>query len=183
MQLDELKQNITLLDSLLERSSSEIRINEAASKTAQTKILHKYRNVSIQCFILAAVFTLLWIGGADPETFPPYINAFLIIYLAAGAAWYLFMYFRLKRIDISGITPAQLFTRTTEIKILAISGEVVFAVSGAVFLTMFFIHILQVNPVSFWLAMITVIIGVILSIFYYIPRYIKLFRALTTVRD
>ena len=53
MQLDELKKNMSKLDKVLDKTGSDIKINVAASETAQTKILKKFRQVMTNCAMLA----------------------------------------------------------------------------------------------------------------------------------
>ena len=62
----------------------------------------------------------------------------MAVCLAVGAVWYVFIYFKLNRIDIAALPPANLFSKTANIKLMMISGEVFFIVCLVVFLHYFF---------------------------------------------
>ena len=97
MQLDELKKICQKLDKVLDKTGSDIKINVAASETAQTKILKKFRQVMTNCAMLAVVFTAMIIGGFSPQKFTLQFKIYLVIYLLICAIWYGYLYFTLKK--------------------------------------------------------------------------------------
>ena len=88
MQLNELKESMSVLDQVLSKTSTDIKINVSASQTAKSHLLKKYRRSSISTAILAIVFTLLWIGNVNLPALQVHIHIFLIIYLALASVWY-----------------------------------------------------------------------------------------------
>jgi hypothetical protein len=183
MQLDEFKKSMSLLDQVLSQTSADIRINVSASQNAQTKILKKYRQAFTSCAVLAVVFVLLWIGDVNPQALPTYIKAFLVTYLSLASAWYVFLYLKLKKVNISLLTPARLFSETTTVKLLTLYGEITLGVAAAVFFTLFLQNMLVSNLLAFWLCVVTLIASLVLSICFMWPRYIKLFRDLNTIKE
>ncbi|MDE6527757.1 MAG: hypothetical protein K2L78_01760, partial [Muribaculaceae bacterium] len=105
MQIKDLKNSMSALEEVLAKTSSEIRIDVGASESAQGRILGRFRQSAVSAGIIALVFTSLWIGNANPEGLPMLIKAFLSIYCAVAAGWYVFLYFRLRKIDISMLKP------------------------------------------------------------------------------
>lgn len=183
MQIDELKKSMSLLDQLLSKTDTDIKINVAASETAQNKILKKYRKGFTSTAILAVVFTLMWIGDVNSKAFPDYLRLYLIIYLSAATLWHIFLYVRFKRVNVSQLVPRKLFAETTRIKIYTISGEAVSMICLAVFFTLFLPDLMTVSPLAFWLCVATLVCGIISTGIYYLPRYIRLFNELNTIKD
>lgn len=183
MQLDELKKNMSTLEQVLAKTNSDITIDVSASENAQTKILKKYRQAFTSTAILTIVFALSWIGNVNSLAFPVHIRAFLVIYLAIASIWYIYMYFKLKKVDISRLAPAKLFSETTSIKLYTLSGEVVSGIALAVFFTLFLPNLSTISLLAFWLCVIALALSLILSISYFWPKYIKLFRDLNTIKE
>lgn len=183
MQLDELKKSMTTLEQVLAKTNSEIRIDVAASETAKSKILRKFRQGFISCLILAIVFSAAILGNINPKSFPTYLKIYLVVYLIIGAAWYIFMYLKLKSINIADLTPSKLFSKTANIRMLMLSGEVVFVIGIAVFFTLLFPQAWVFNPIGFWAMVITLVGAVVYSILHYWPQYIKLFRDLNSIEE
>lgn len=183
MQLDELKKNMSTLEQILAMTNSDITIDVSASENAQTKILKKYRQMFTATAVLAIVFTLSWIGNMNPPTFPVHIRAFLVIYLGIASLWYVYMYFRIKKINVSRLTPAKLFSETTSIKIYALSGEVVSGIALAVFFTLFLSNLNTISSLAFYLCITTLVLALILSLCYFWPKYFKLFRDLNAIKE
>lgn len=100
MELNELRKSMSTLEQVLAKTDADIKINVSASETAQAKILRKFRQGGIMCLILAAIFALAAIVNINPLSFPRYLKVYLTVLLMTGAAWYLFMSRRLKRINI-----------------------------------------------------------------------------------
>lgn len=183
MQLDELKQSMSTLEQVLAKTNSEIKINVSASETAQTKILKKFRQGFISCLSLAIVFAAMALGNINPKSFPSYLKIYLVVYLIIGAVWYIFMYLKLKSINIATLTPSKLFSKTANIRMLMLSGELVFVIGIVVFFTLLFPNAWAFNPIGFWAMIITLVGAVVYSILHYWPQYIKLFRDLNSIKE
>lgn len=61
---------MSTLEQVLAKTNTDIKIDVAASETAQAKILKKFRQGFISCLILAVVFAAGAIGGINPKSFP-----------------------------------------------------------------------------------------------------------------
>lgn len=183
MQLDELKKSMTVLDRVLAKTSSDIRINVSASEAAQGKILKKYRQAAINSAILAAVFACLWIGNVNPDKLPNLYKGFIVVLSAVASGWYAFLFIRLKKIDITNLTPSALFSKTAAIKLLTLSGEIAFGLALAVFFTLLLSEMLVTNQLVFWLIIAFLAVTLTWSIIHVLPRYVKLFSELNTIRE
>lgn len=182
MDLNELKKSMSTLDQVLAKTNSEIKINVSASETAKTKILKKFRQGYTSCLILAVVFTASLIGNINPESFPSYLKIYLVVYLLLGAIWYFFMHRKLRAINIAELTPAKLVSKTSTIKLLALSGEVFFIIGLAVLFTLLFPNAWEYNRLGFWAMAITLGAVLIYSVLHYWPKYIKLFSDLNSIK-
>lgn len=182
MQLDELKKSMSTLDQVLAKTNTDIKINVSASETAKSKILKKFRQGYTSCLILAVVFTASLIGNINPESFPSYLKIYLVVYLLLGAIWYIFMHRKLRAIDIAELTPAKLVSKTSTIKLLALSGEVFFIIGLAVLFTLLFPNAWEHNRFRFWAMAITLVAVLIYSVLHYWPKYIKLFSDLNSIK-
>lgn len=182
MQLTELKQNMSILDRMLAKTSADITVDVTASETAQNKLLKKFRQGIINNALLAAVFACLWIGDVTPDKLPNLFKGFISILTAIAAVWYLILFTRLKKIDIARLSPSKLLSATTTIKLLTLSGEVAFGIALAVFFTMLLTEMLATNILAFWLIIATLVIALVWGIVYTVPRYVKLFGDLNSLR-
>ena len=183
MQIEELKKNMSLLEHVLAKTDTDIKINVKASETAQKKILKRYRHGFISCAVLAVVFIISCFGKSVFQSFQPYQRGFLAIYLTMGALWYMFLYIALKRINVSQLKPSSLFIKTTRLKIYTFSGEALSVIGLAVFFTLFLSDLITVSPLAFWLCVITLAVGFIRSVVYFLPKYIELYNRLNTVAE
>lgn len=183
MQLDELKKNMSTLEQVLAKTNPEIRINVAASETAKSKILKKFRQGFTGCLVLAVSFAAMAIANVSPQSFPDYLKIGMSICLALGAVWYAFMYRKLKRIDIAALPPAQLFSRTATLKLMVLSGELFFLICLAVFFTLLFQVAWTHNRIGFWAMTATLVYAIVAGILHYWPQYIRLFRELDYIKD
>lgn len=179
MELDELKRRMSKLDEVLSTKNSDIKIDVAASETAQAKLLGKFRKFSLSCLILAVVYSAMIAGGISPKRFSIGLNIGFVAYLLIGSIWYGFMYFKLKKIRIATLTPAKLFSKTANIRKLMISGELFFGIG---ILLLIFILYRYINPDVLWYMAVAFVIWLINSVRYW-PKYIKLFRELTGVKS
>lgn len=182
MELDELKNRMATLEKVLDKSSSSAQIN-VKSETAQTKILKKYRDASVSAGVIAVMFAVWWILNVEPEAFPTYLKAFLVIYLSLSCLWYIFLYSRLKRVNVAQMVPSQLCKAVTSIKIMTITGEVVLCVGVMVFMSLFLINLLTVKPFAFWWCCATLVGAVVWGIWYIYSQYLKLFRDMSSVDE
>lgn len=181
MQLDELKKSMSTLDNILAATNTEVHINVESSKNAQSKLLGKFRQASTSAAILAVIFAVLWITGVNSDSFPSYLQAFLVIYLVVGSVWYIFLYLKLRSISIPLIKPAQLFSKVATLKLLTLSGEILFGVALAVFFTLLFVERLINNSIARYLFFATLAFALLYGLSYLWPQYIRLFRELTTI--
>lgn len=182
MQLDELKKYMSVLDQILAKTNTDIRIDIGASQNAQKKILKNYRLGFTSTAVLAIVFALQWITGAAIETFPSYLKAFLVVYLAVASLWYVFLYYKLRSISISTLKPAQLFSRVAAIKLLNIYGEIALLIALAVFFTLFVRERIISDTLTLCIFLGLLAVGIVFSALYTYPKYIRLFRELTTLK-
>ena len=183
MQLDELKKNMSTLEQTLAKTNTEIKINVAASDTAQAKLLKKFRKGFTSCLILGIVFAAMTLGELNQHSFPLYLKIYLMVYLVISAAWYIFMYLKLKSINIAALTPSKLFSKTANIKMLMLSGEVAFGIGSVVLFTLLLSNFWELNRTGFWAVIGTVVIATIYGIAHIWPQYIKLFRDLNSIKE
>lgn len=183
MELDELKKSMSTLEQVLAKTNTDIKIDVAASETAQTKILKKFRQGFLSCLILAVVFAAGAIGGINPKSFPLNQKIYLVVYLTLGAVWYGFMYLKLRNINIAELPPAKLFHKTANIRMLMLSGEIFFLIGIVILFTMLFPTAWSYNRVGFWAMIITLAGAIIFSVLHYWPQYIKLFRDLNSIKE
>ena len=183
MQLDELKKSMSTLEQVLAKTNSNIKINVSASETAQVKILKKFKQGFICCLILAAVFAIGAISGVNPHSFPLGQKIYLVVYLLLGAVWYMFIYRKLRKINIAALPPAKLFSKTANIKMLMLSGEIFFIIGIVILFAMLFPTAWAFNRVGFWAMVITLVGAIVYSVLHYWPQYIKLFRDLNSIKE
>ncbi len=183
MQLDELKKSMSTLEQVLAKTSTDIKINVTVSQTAKAKILKKFRQSFISCLILAVVFAAAIAGGINNLSFPVSLKIYLVIYLLLAAVWYMYMYLKLRRIDIVKLAPAKLFSETANVKMLMLSGEIFFGVGIVILFTLLFPKAWTFNRVGFWAMAVTLVAALVFSILHYWPQYIKLFRDLNSIKE
>lgn len=181
MHLDKLKKGMSTLEQVFAKTNSDIKINVAASETAQSKILRKFRQGFMACLILAAIFTTMALNNIKPLSFPVHLKIYLVAYLILAASWYFILYLKLKRINISTLPPAKLFSKTATIKILVLSGEIFFGIGIAILFTLLIPNMWTYNRLGFWAVISGLVIALIYSIIHLYPKYIKLFRELNSI--
>ena len=182
MQLDDLKKSMSTLDQVLAKTNTDITINVSASETAKSKILKKFRQVFTSCLIIAFVFIAMALGNQYSLSFPNYLKIGMAVYLFVAAVWYIFLFRYLKNIDIATLPPAQLFSKTTTLKLMVISSEAFFGICLAVFFTLLFQTAWVNNPIGFWAMAVTITFAIIYGIVHLWPQYIKLFRDLNSIK-
>lgn len=182
MQLDELKKSMSTLDQVLAKTNSEININVSASETAKAKILRKFRQSFSSCLILAVVFAAMIAGGINQQSLSINLQIYLVVYLLLAAIWYMFLYRRLSNINIATLPPAKLFSKTANIKMLVLSGEIFFGIGLVILFTILIPNTWAVNLIGFWAMIATLAVAIILGVIYYWPKYIKLFRDLNSIK-
>lgn len=183
MELNELKKSMSTLDKVLARTNADIKVDVSASTTAQSKILKKFRQGYLSCLILAIVFSAAIAANLNPLSFPLYIKIYLVGYLLISAVWYIFMYRKLSSVNISELAPATLFSKTSTIKLLALSGEVFFIIGLTVLFTLLLPNAWEYNRFGFWAMTICLVVVLIQSIFHYWPKYIRLLSDLNSIKD
>lgn len=182
MELDDIKNHISLVDEILSKTKVRIDIDIPVAETAQAGLLKRFRWNALKCFLLVLVFLFLPIGRNNPQAFPEVYKYFLAAYCFIGALWYFYLYFRLKKISICNSAPVKLFSQTTRLKLLALSGEIIFGVTIIVFLTLFLNNLYSINRFSFYLCLATVIVGLILAPFIW-KKYVRLFHDLNSIKE
>lgn len=183
MQLDELRKSMSTLEQVLAKTNTDIKINLSVAQTAQTKLLKKFRQGFTSCLILAIVFAAMALGNLNPYSFPLSLKIYLVVYLLLGAAWYIFMYLKLKSINIAALTPGKLFSKTANIRILMLSGEIVFGMGIVILFTLLLPNAWEFNRTGFWCVIGTLAVAVIYGIVHMWPQYIKLFRDLNSIKE
>ena len=169
MQLDELRKSMSTLEQVLAKTNADIKINLSVAQTAQTKLLKKFRQEFTVLLILVVIFAAAAIGNVNPLSFPLYLKIYLSSLLAVGAIWYIYLYSKLKCINI--------------IKLLTLSGEIFFGAGFVVLFTLLFPNAWHYNRVAFWAMAVALLIVIIYSIVHYYPKYIKLFRDLNSIKE
>lgn len=183
MQLDELRKSMSTLEQVLAKTNADIKINLSVAQTAQTKLLKKFRQGFTSCLILAIVFVAMALGNLNPYSFPLSLKIYLVVYLLLGAAWYIFMYLKLKSINIAALTPGKLFSKTANIRILMLSGEIVFGMGIVILFTLLLPNAWEFNRTGFWCVIGALAVAAIYSIVHMWPQYIKLFRDLNSIKE
>lgn len=111
MKLNELKKSMSTLEQVLAKTNTDIKINVSASKTAQTKILKEFRKAYTSLLLVAIIFVAAAIYNINPISFPLYLKIYLSSFLAIGTIWYIYLYRKLKSINIAVLSPKQLFQK------------------------------------------------------------------------
>lgn len=174
---------MSTLEQVLAKTNTDIKINVSASQTAQAKILKKFRNGSILCLIFAVIFTAAAIGGINPLSFPLGLKIYIVVYLLLAAIWYVFMYCKLRSINIVALPPAKLFSKTANIKMLMLSGEIIFGIGMVILFTLLFPSAWAFNRVGFWAILVGLAAAIIFSVVHLYPQYIRLFRDLNSIKE
>lgn len=182
MELNELRKSMSTLEQVLAKTDADISINVSASETAQVKILRKFRQGGIMCIVLAAIFALAAIVNINPLSFPRYLKVYMVILLVTGTVWYIFMYKRLKHINVGTLAPVELFRKTATLKMLMVSAEVFLSVGMVVFFALCLPHAWDFNRFGFWAVIIGLVAVTIYSVLHYYPKYIRLFRELNSIK-
>lgn len=182
MKLDELKESMLTLDQILAKTNSEIKINVSIAQMAKNKILKKFRQGFVSCAILAVVFMAMALGNLNPYSFPLHLKIYLVVYLMAAAGWYMFMYLKLKSINIAALTPGKLISKTANLKMLMLSGEVFFGMGIVVLFTLLLPNAWDFNRAGFWCVIVTLVFAIVYGIVHMWPQYIKLFRDLNSIK-
>lgn len=173
---------MSTLDQVLAKTNNEIKINVSASETAKSKILKKLRHGFTSCLIIAVVFTAMALGNQHSLSFPNYLKIGMAVCLLVAAVWYIFMYRYLKGIGIASLPPAQLFSKTTTLKLMVISSEVFFGICLVVFFTLLLPTVWAYNPIGFWAMVATIAFAIVYGIIHMWPQYIQLFRDLNSIK-
>lgn len=179
MKLDDLKNTLSTLDKILDKTNSDIRIDISACETAQSKLLNKFWHAAESCIFIFLVFTVLIVMGYAPSKFSLSVNIFLDVFLLMGGLWYTFLYLKLRKINIATITPAELFSSTVKLKILMISGETFFVTS----FLMSIIYAWFSSPSAIWSMGPSFVVVIIIGLFYRLPEYKKLFHDLNSTKE
>lgn len=179
MKLDELKQSISTLEQVLDKTTDDINIDVSASETAQSIILGQYRRASICGLVISLLFIVFWIWNL--VDLPAYIIGYVAVYPFAAALWYGFLYRKLKQINIPELSPVNVLSRTNVIRKLTLIGEIYLAIGGVVFFALFIHYLISADKFSFWY--IIAIVAIFLWSYRGLRHYIDLFRDLSTVKE
>ena len=99
--------------------------------------------------LLAIIFVAAAIYNINPIAFPLYLKIYLSSFLAIGAIWYIYLYRKLKSINIAVLSPKQLFSKTATIKLLTLSGEIFIGMCLVFFFRPSFAERMDFSP--YWL--------------------------------
>ncbi len=179
MKLDELKHSMSTLDQILDKTDDGIKIDVSASQTAQSIILGQYRRAFICSYVVSLLFVAFWIWNL--VVLPSYILGYIVVYSFIAGLWYGFLYRKLKKINISELSPVKVLSRTTLIRKLTILGEVYLAVGGVGFFVLFVMYLIDADKFSWWY--IVAIIAIFIWSYRGLNHYIRLFRDLSTAKE
>ena len=183
MQRDELKSNMSVLNRVLTHTSIDIQIDKKISESAQSKLIRKFRQAATSSFIIACVFFCMWVGNVNTVKLPIIYKAYISIMCLTSSAWYLYIYRRLRRVNVAGMTPATFICETSKIKLLTLTGEIVFGLALTVFFTLLISFFLNYNILAFRLTVGLLTIVLVFSFIYTWPRYVKLFNDLNSIKE
>lgn len=183
MQLDELKKSMSTLEQMLAKTNTDIKIDVAASETAQSRILRKFKQAVIILIVIACIMIAATIANVNVESFPNSMKIFLTVILVMASIWFGWMHSRLKRLNVATLAPAILFAETARLKLFLIVGEVCLTVALAVFFALCLPYTWDFNRLGFWLVVIALPIAVGYDIFRLWPGYFKLFRELNSIEE
>lgn len=183
MQLDELKKTMSTLEQVLAKTNADIKIDVAASRTAQNRILRKFKQAAIMLIVIACIMIAATVAGINVESFPNSLKIYLSVILTMAASWFGFMYSKLRNMNVASLAPAALFTGTARLKMFLIVGEICLTVALAVFFALCLPYTWEFNRLGFWLVVIALPIAVGYDIFHWWPQIIKLFRELNSMEE
>lgn len=183
MDLEQLKGNMSLLNQLLEKTNNDIRIDIDKAENAQSKLVKKYRQSSLLCLIISIAFFMTWLGGVNdsPYTFP--YRPVIAIYTLCASIWYFYLTMRIKNIDIDTLSPAKVISKTSTFKLMALSGEILSLILLAVFFSLFIPQLFNNTLLGFWLCIATILVGIIIGLLFYIPKFNRLFQDLNSIKE
>ena len=176
MRLDELKQRMSELDRVLDKTNSTENINMSAFKTAQSRLLGKIRKMAVSSFVYAAILAV-FIALGLPRSISFQIKVLFEVFLLLYGTWYSILHFRLHRIDIAVLSPATLLAKTARLRLMMISGEVFFIV-GIVSLI---VYATIYDPEIVDMIIVSSAVSIIICIKHYWPQYFRLIRDLNSV--
>lgn len=182
MELMDLKKNMSLLEKVLAKTNEEIRIDVSKSETAQTKLAKVYMQNVRNCLLALIIPVVLLLSGSNTETFPLYLKNFLLVYLLAGAGWYMFLYFITKKVNVVLLKPIALFSTVSKLKLFTLAGEICFMVGLTIFFSLLLNNLWNFNPLSFGLMVATIIFGITFTLTFYLPKLIRIFRDLESIK-
>lgn len=178
MSPEELKKRMASLDKVLDQTKSEIKIDVASSKTAQSEILRGYRNGIMGGLIFVLVYVAMMIAGITPSSFPTGLNITLVTFMFLSSCLYAVQYHFLKKIDIATIKPAELIRKTSRFRNIAFSTNVCFLIIMVILL---FWQARGNGNVVFYLAVSTTV-ATVMYIRQQLPKERKLFREMNSLK-
>lgn len=179
MDREELKKRLQQLDELLANTNSNLKIDVAKSKTAQKELLSKYRVYFITGFLIAIVCAIMIIFGIGPSKFTLQLNIEFLVLSLLYAIWNTYLFIFLKRIDITTMTPYVLFARTTKLKLMMLSGDVIY---GLFIVVVIVTQCLSKSEVWFYIT-VSFVVCIYSYIRIHLPRYKKLFHDLNSIKE
>lgn len=180
MELNDLKNKMSMLDEVLEMSARGLGLDLSKAGKARGKLLKKYRQGAWSTGVLCLLFVLLGlVGDFDRGVMPLYMQVFLAVYLALTSMWYLLLYNTLRRIDVAKLPPARLLSRVGSLRMLTLIGEVVIGVCAAVFLMMLLVNIYGGGGMVIIVGIAVISVGTLVSVAYLWPDYVRSFHDMT----
>ena len=182
MELSDLKKNMSVLEQVLAKSKEEFLIDISASETAQTKLAKVYKQNVRNCLLASIVPVVLLLSGSNTESFPLYLKIFLLVYLLLGAAWYGYLWYTIRKISITALTPVSLLTVTSRLKLYTLAGEIFFIIGLTVFFSLFLSNLWEFSPLSFGLVIGTLLFGITFTLTFYVPKIRKIFNEMESLK-
>lgn len=183
MELDDLKKSMsTLEDILAEKNNDALSFNVSACDTAQKRIMRGYCKGFILSASLAVVFAVAWSTGFGNNIFSYAMKTFLEVFLVISTFWYIYLYFKTKKINVATSTPVQTLKQVSSLRFYALSGEIVLFLAMTVYMTLFLSKLWILGSNRFWIVSAALVAVIILLVIYLIPRTLRDFKNLTALK-
>lgn len=183
MDINELKKNMSLIDTLLEKTNYPIELDTERIKSAKYKLEKKFQKNIRGYLIFFIVFFILWLkGGEDQNIDLPY-RIIISLFFFLASIWYLYLYNTLRKFDLYEDTPSKLLKKLSKFKLKVLNGQVISFLITVIILTLLVPQIYSHSLLGFWLCISTICLSLLYSVFFYIPRYKNIFNDLTSIKE
>lgn len=182
MNLEEMKNNMTVIDNLLEKTNNKVEIDRIRIDNAKSKLEKKFSDSSKANLIVCGVFTIVLLKAGHDVNFSLPYRAIIPILTLLGSGWYYYLYKQVKAIDLFKFPPVKLIERLSSLKLKILSGEALTIILLAIIFSLFLPQLITKSALGFWLCVATLALALILSLFFYIPRYKRILNDLTSLK-